>query len=119
MTTSATKIENSAYGRFPLRWGRRWYRGFAKKAVVLAVLVMIAALPVTACISATDNTRSLGAASVHLGRYHLAAYSLSHLPHTIEGYFETRMKHQRKRFFAVRTFDYEFSEGTQRPALRT
>lgn len=98
MTTSATKIEDVACGRAPLRRDPPPYRGIAKKAVVMAVLVMIAALPVTACVSAADNTRSAGAALVRPVRYPPAVYSLPHLPHPIGGHFDTRIKHQRKRF---------------------
>jgi hypothetical protein len=98
MTTSATKREDVACRRAPLRRGRPPYRSVAKKAVVTAVLVMIVVLPITTWISSTDNTGSAGAASVRPGGYYVAVYSLPHLPQTIEGRFETWIKHPRKRF---------------------
>jgi len=107
MTTSATKREDVVCRRAPLRRGRPPFRSVAKKAVVTAVLVMIVVLPVTTWISSTDNTGSAGAASVRPGRYYVAVYSLPHLPQTIEGHFETWIKHPRKRFFTVRAFNSE------------
>ena len=98
MTLSATKIEADAWGCTPLRRDRPSYHDIVKKVVFMAVLVMIAALPVTACVSATDDTRSKGAAVVRPVRYPLAVYSLTHLPNTIEGHFDTRIKHPRLHF---------------------
>ena len=98
MTLIATKIEADVWGCIPLRRDRPAYHDIVKKVVVMAVLVMIAALPVTVSVSATDNTRSTSAAVVRLVRYPLAVYALPHLPNTIEGRFDTRIKHPRKHF---------------------
>jgi len=85
MAASATKKENGTCEHAPLRVDRPWFLGIAKKVVIVAVLVMIAAMPVVIHVSAPDNT---GAAS------HVALYYPPHIPHTIDSDFETRMNPQ-------------------------
>ncbi len=97
MVTNAPTSENGACGHGHQR-DRHCYRDIATKVVVVALLVMIASLPVAGSISTTDNTRPLGAVTAQLCRYHLAAYSLPHLPHTTDSLFDTPMKHPRNRF---------------------
>ncbi len=109
MATSATKKVNGACEHAPLRGDQPWYLGIAKKMVIVAVLVIIAAMPVGIRVSAPDNT---GAAS------HVALYYPPHIPHTIDSDFETRMNPPRNRSPAFQTFDDEF-RAAQRLASQT
>jgi hypothetical protein len=114
MKTNATIKENRARQRIPGGKGR--HRGFAQRALVIAVLVLIAALPITASIFTEDFARSSSVAMARLGRLQVVVYSPLHLPHTTDDIFDTQVKRPRHRFLQFVLFPNEFSELAQRLA---
>jgi hypothetical protein len=113
MVINATIKENRARQRIPLGRGRLRHRGIAKRALAIAVLVLIAALPITASISTEDFARSSSVAMARLGRLQAVVYSPLHLPHTTDDIFDTPAKHPRHRFLQSVLFHCEFSELAQ------
>jgi hypothetical protein len=78
------------------RIDRTRHCGIAKRVLIIAVLVMIVALPVTGSISITDVTRSPRVETVHLN-YLESICSLPHLPHSTDSLLDAWGDHQRNR----------------------
>ncbi len=91
ITTNNTRRE-AVLGRMTVR-----DRGVLKKALTLAVLVMIAVLPITGLISAADAGHSPHVETPHLD-YHKTLYSPPHLPHTTDNLLEGWEKYPRVLF---------------------
>jgi hypothetical protein len=117
MVTNATIKENRARQRIPLGRGRLRHRGIAKRGLAIAVLVLIAALPITASIFTEDFARSSSVAMARLGRLQVVVYSPLHLPHTTDDIFDTQVKRPRHRFLQFVLFPNEFGELAQRLAF--
>ena len=87
-----------------------WYRGGVKKAVIVAMLAMIASLPAAGCVSATDYARAPAAVTALVGRYYLMEFSLPHLPLVTEGRLTMRRRCIREIVFSTSAFEFELSE---------
>lgn len=97
MTTNATITENNTRRQASLRRNGLRYRDITKRALTIAVLVMIVSLPITRSISTVDVARSPRVDLLHVARDHLSVYSLPHLPHTTDSIFDAWEKHLRNR----------------------
>jgi hypothetical protein len=94
MTTSATASgssnHNGGYRRVRLR-----FRAFAIKVVALALLVLMASLPIAGTVVDAFSAGSADALRARSGRYQLATYNLPHVPHTPEGVVGMQRKRKR------------------------
>jgi hypothetical protein len=106
--TTARELNTHRYGLHLAK--QLWYRGVAKKVIIVAVLAMIASLPAAGCISAPDYTRAPAAATAQLSRYRLAEYSLPHLPLATEGRLKIRRRRIREIVFSASAFEFKLSE---------
>jgi hypothetical protein len=79
------------------RSDRHSFRVVAKKVLIAAILAMIVSFPVAGAVSGADGTRSFGAITARIGRYPVAVYSISHLPHIGDSLSDKPGKHQRNR----------------------
>ncbi len=68
-----------------------------KRALTIAVLIMIVVLPVTSLISIVDVGRPVRVEAIHL-EYHHTTYSLPHLPHTTDTLLDGWEKYPRGLF---------------------
>jgi len=105
--TTVRELNTHSYGLHLAK--KLWYRGVAKKAIIVAVLAMIALLPAAGCISAPDYTRA-PVAVAQLSRYRLAEYSLPHLPLATEGRLKMRRRRIREIVFSASAFEFKLSE---------
>ncbi len=97
MMANATITVNPARRQVSPRRDRVRKCSTAKRALVLAVLVMVVVLPVTGSISITDIARSPRVETARLDCHH-SIYSLPHLPHPIDSPLDAWENHQRNRY---------------------
>jgi hypothetical protein len=93
----ANGATKNAFGQIVHGSDRHSFRVVAKKVLIAAILAMIVSFPVAGAVSGPDGTRSFGAITARIGRYPVAVYSISHLPHLSDGLFDKPGKHQRNR----------------------